>query len=178
MKILISTILFLSLVSQCYGGVLSVGGAEMDGHSNKEGECINPGYSIDIGYDWKLLQYNPIKYLGVSISAGGLFTYSNYETAHREYKGGKETQQERESSVTLAGIIRPTLHVWKAYAFAMYGAGPDYAETDKFDYGWLEGKGIGFSVTNNVSIEISKRKFYRHDTGNTKHTTVSLRLEF
>jgi hypothetical protein len=178
MKIIISVIFFLSCFCVSFAGTLVVGGAEMDGHSNKAGECINPGYSLDVGYELELLKYYPFQYLGVSLDGGGLFTYSNYETAHRDYVGGKETRQERESSATISAIIKPKIHLWKLYYYRMWGAGPDYAQTDGMDYGWLEGKGIGFDITDKISIEVSKRKFTRHDTGNSKHKTIALKFRF
>jgi hypothetical protein len=178
MKIKLLLVPLLLIASISSAGTLNVGGAKMDGHSNKKGECINPGYSIDIGYDWTLVQYTFLKYLGVSLDGGGLATYSNYETANREYVGGKETNQQRKSSMTIAGVLKPTVHLWKLYYYRMIGAGPDYSQPDGLDYGWLEGKGLGFNISSNVSIEVSKREFYRHDTGNSKHSAITLKFRF
>jgi hypothetical protein len=171
-------------VSVCYAGTLNFGVAKMNGHSNDSNRCINSGISADLGYDWTVGEYNffkdhkLLKLLGVSLDAGGLFTYSNYETAHRETAKSDETDHRHESSWTLAGVAKPTFHIWSIYVYKMWGVGTDYAQTGGLDYGWLEGKGLGFDITDNVSIDVSKRKVYRHDTGNTKHTTLAIRITF
>ena len=151
-----------------------------NGHSEgAKNRCMNDGWAIDGEYVIPLsLDFN--KYIGISLVPGAMLTYSNFETAYRETSKSKESDRKRESGVTLAGTLRPTIRLWKIRAYKLFGLGVDYNQPDSaWDFGYIKsGEGIGIDITDNVSLDGSRRKFKRNDGTFYKYNTLTLTISW
>jgi opacity protein-like surface antigen len=175
MKYLYIIIMVVALCANANAGELSVGAGLMDGHSDTQGRCINPGYSADIQYVETIAGFGL-----VHLDAGGLFTFSRYETASRETVGSHEYDQRTDTSLTLSAVIKPTLRISRLSVYYVFGIGPDWMEGkgEGLDYGWLTGVGLSFKLTDRVSIGVTERRYSRHDTGNYHNQTGYITMTF
>jgi len=136
-----------------------------NGHSEgQHTRCINDGYGLDIlvGYP---LSYDFHKLVGIQLDPGILSTYRNYETAHRLTSRGKESDQRREHTWTLQGIVRPGIRIWEVKAFGIFGAGSDLMQSEGLDIGYSIGAGFYVPLSETWGFQYSSRKFYRLDGG-------------
>ena len=174
--------LFGILLIEGHCGELGMGLSYMpSGHSEGryDHRCVNDGVGVDVGYDWEPLSYDLYKYLGVSLRMGGLLTYMNYETAYREKTSAPESDQRRESSVTLLAVAKPTIEIGRFKPYLMLGVGPDYMESRDFDIGYLKhAYGFDVELTDKYSLGFSTRELWRQDDSWYRVHTATFTIEF
>jgi hypothetical protein len=178
-------LLFGVLVIEGHSGEMGVGLSYMEaGHSegnesDGNNRCVNEGVGVDVGYDWEPLSYDLYKYLGVSLKMGGLLTYVNYETAQRDNTRSPESDQKRESSVTLLAVVKPTLEIGIVKPYMMFGIGPDYMQSRDFGIGYVKnGYGVDVDFAKDYSLGISKREMMRFDGSMYRVYTATFKVEF
>lgn len=179
-KKLLVIIIILMIAGPAIAGQLTVGLSKIpSAHSESDSDrCLNDGYAVDAGWIWKPLTFNLNKYFGIEIGAGVLGTYSNIESAYRKTVKSPESKQKRESSLTILGMLKPTIRIWKFKPYFFLGAGPDFSTTEGTDFGYLKkGKGIDFELTNTITIGVSDRKYYRSGTFY-RYQTATLNISF
>ena len=147
-------------------GNLTVAVSQIPGaHSESEStRCLNYGAGLDIGWDWTPLKLDFNKYLALKLKTGLLGTYSVIQSAYREKAALPMSVRRNESVITLAGVIKPTVQIWKFSPYIMLGAGPDWSTAEGIDVGYLYGAGLDFGISDDISIGFSTRQFERSGT--------------
>jgi hypothetical protein len=162
-------------------GEVAVGLTNMvAGHSEgAKDRCMNDGLALDLEYRVPFT-YDFHKYLGVEMTPGVMLRYANFETAYRMTSTSPESQQKRESGVALSGTLRPTIRVWRAKVFKLYGYGLDYNQPDgAFGFGYFKnGEGVGLDITDSITLEVSRRKFVRRDGTTYRFMTGTFTMTF
>ena len=148
------------------GAELTVAVSQIPGaHSESEStRCLNYGAGLDIGWDWTPLKLDFNKYLALKLKTGLLGTYSVIQSAYREKAALPMSVRRNESVITLAGVIKPTVQIWKFSPYIMLGAGPDWSTAEGIDVGYLYGAGLDFGISDDISIGFSTRQFERSGT--------------
>ena len=148
-------------------------------HSESDSDrCLNDGAGLDIGWDWIPLKFDFNKYTSLKLKTGLLGTYSVIQSAYREKSSSPMSNRRNESAVTLLGILKPTIKIWRFSPYLMLGAGPDWSTAEGFDIGYLEhGAGLDFEISDNINIEFSERKFNRSGTFY-KYRTIGINIPF
>jgi len=163
--VMVSALVLIPLLSAAGDLKLSVSqipSAHSEGVSDR---CLNYGAGLDIGWDWTPWKFDFNKYLGLKLKTGFLGTYSLIQSAYREKADYPMSNRRNESAITLLGVIKPTVKIWKFSPYIMLGAGPDWSTAEGFDVGYLEhGVGLDFEISKDVSIGFSDRKFNRSGT--------------
>ncbi len=154
-----------------------------NGHSEGTEEtktrCVNDGVGIDLGYEFEPLRYNLHKWFSPEVRFGGMLTYTAYETAFRECANGcPESDQRIEHSVTLTGTAKPGVKIGILHPYAYVGAGPDWMQSNGFDLGYFYGQGLDVDITEDFSLGINRRKFYRNDGSTYKYWTLQAMISF
>ena len=166
-------VLFFERAAQ--GQEMVVGVGMMDGHSDTQGRCINPGYYATTEYNRTALSFFDDR---LKLKAGAKLIFSRYEAASREFVGAVEYNQDQESSISISSILKPEYSLGRFSVFGILGIGPDWMETDGLDFGYLGEAGCSIRLTDSLSIGISKGKYRRLDTGNYSYLTILTMLRF
>ena len=145
-------------------GDLKVGVSQIpSAHSESDSDrCLNYGAGLDVGWDWTPLKFDLNKYASLKLKAGLLGSYSMIQSAYREKAALPMSIRRNESAITLLGVIKPTIKIWRFSPFIMLGAGPDWSTAEGFDIGYLErGYGLNLEILDNIDVGFSERKFNR-----------------
>jgi len=175
-----SAIIIILIPGTLLAGDLTVGVSNIpSAHSeSKKDRCLNYGGALDIGWDWTPLELDFNKYLGLQLKAGLLGTYSSIQSAYREKAANPMSNRRNESAITLLGVLKPTIKIWRFSPHLMLGAGPDWSTAEGFDIGYLEyGVGLYFEISENIGIGYSQRKFNRAGTFY-KYQTIGINITF
>jgi len=148
-------------------------------HSESDSDrCLNYGAGLDVGWDWTPLKFDFNKYFALKLKTGFLGTYSMIQSAYREKAALPMSIRRNESAITLLGVIKPTIKIWRFSPYLMLGAGPDWSTAEGFDIGYLErGYGLNLEISNDISMGFGERKFNRSGTFY-KYRTLGMTITF
>ena len=175
-----SAIIIILIPGTLLAGDLTVAVSQIPtAHSESDKDrCLNDGGALDIGWDWTPLEFDFNEYLGLQLKAGLLGTYSSIQSAYRASASSPMSNHRNESAITLLGVLKPTVKIWRFSPFVMLGAGPDWSTAEEFDVGYLEyGIGLDFEISDGISIGYSERKFNRSGSFY-KYQTIGINVTF